>query len=296
MLCPVCSHNQYSKILTVKDFTVSAENFEVVECASCGFRFTAHPPAPDQIGRYYQSDAYISHTDSKKGIFNTIYQLIRKQAVASKRKLVTHFSNCSTGQLLDYGCGTGAFLMEMKSAGWQVQGMEPDPGAASRAAELTSSTISHPDQLSSLPGNAFNVVTMWHVLEHVHDLHGTLDQVQRILKQDGMLIVAVPNHTSFDARHYAENWAAYDVPRHLYHFSPSSMKYLLKSNGFKLANLKPMWFDSYYVSLLSEKYKQTGLLGVVRAFLIGCISNLLALNTNAKASSIIYEIKKIKED
>lgn len=290
MLCPVCKHTEYSKLLTVKDFTVSAENFEIVECTACGFRFTAHPPAPDQIGKYYQSDAYISHTDSKKGIFNTIYQLIRKQAVASKRKLVTHHSHCNKGQLLDYGCGTGAFLMEMKSAGWQVQGMEPDPGAASRASELTSSTISHPDQLSSLPSDSFNVVTMWHVLEHVHDLHGTLDHVKRILKQDGILIVAVPNHTSYDASHYAAHWAAYDVPRHLHHFSPDSLSTLMHMHSMKITAIKPMWYDAFYVSLLSEKYK-TGSMRLIPAVFTGIISNLNAIFKKGVCSSQIYIIR-----
>jgi 2-polyprenyl-3-methyl-5-hydroxy-6-metoxy-1,4-benzoquinol methylase len=191
---------------------------------------------------------------------------------------------------LDYGCGTGAFLMEMKSAGWQVQGMEPDPGAASRAAELTSSTISHPDQLSSLPGNAFNVVTMWHVLEHVHDLHGTLDQVKRILKQDGILVVAVPNHTSYDARHYAEHWAAYDVPRHLHHFSPDSLSKLMHMHAMKVTAIKPMWYDAFYVSLLSEKYK-TGSMRLIPALFTGIISNLNAIFKKGVCSSQIYIIR-----
>lgn len=290
MLCPVCNHTEFRKLLKVKDFTVSDESFELVECVACGFRFTANPPEQDQIGRYYQSDAYISHTDSKKGIFNRIYQLIRKQAIASKRKLVIHQSHCSTGHLLDYGCGTGAFLMEMKSAGWQVQGMEPDPGAASRAAELTSSTISHPDQLSSLPGKSFNVVTMWHVLEHVHDLHGTLEQVKRILKQDGTLIVAVPNHKSFDATHYAEHWAAYDVPRHLHHFSPDSLSKLMQLHSMKVTAIKPMWYDAFYVSLLSEKYK-TGSMRLIPALLTGIVSNLNAIFKKGVCSSQIYIIR-----
>jgi 2-polyprenyl-3-methyl-5-hydroxy-6-metoxy-1,4-benzoquinol methylase len=289
MFCPVCNHKEYSKLLTVKDFTVSSENFEVVECTSCGFRYTAHPPAPDQIGRYYQSDAYISHTDSKKGLFNTIYQLIRKQAVASKRKLVACYSQRQTGQLLDYGCGTGAFLVEMKLAGWQVQGMEPDPGAASRAAELTASVIRNPDQLASLPEKAFDVVTMWHVLEHVHDLHGTLDHVKRILKQDGILIVAVPNHTSFDARHYTADWAAYDVPRHLHHFSPDSLSKLMQMHSMKVKSIKPMWYDAFYVSLLSEKYK-TGSMRLIPAVLTGIISNINAIFKKGVCSSQIYII------
>ena len=289
MFCPVCNHKEYSKMLTVKDFTVSSENFEIVECTSCGFRFTENPPPPDQIGRYYQSDAYISHTDSKKGIFNTIYQLIRKQAVQSKRKLVCHFSQRKTGTLLDYGCGTGAFLVEMKSAGWQVQGMEPDPGARSRAEALTASTIMEPDKLPTLESASVDVVTMWHVLEHVHELHETLSQVKRILKENGLLVVAVPNHMSHDARHYAEHWAAYDVPRHLHHFSPASITHLMKMHGLQVREVLPMWYDAFYVSLLSEKYK-TGNMRLIPAVWTGFISNLKALFNKGVCSSQIYII------
>lgn len=291
MFCPVCNQKEYSKMLTVKDFTVSSEDFEIVECASCGFRFTAHPPAPDQIGRYYQSDAYISHTDSKKGIFNTIYQLIRKQAVQSKRKMVCHFSQRKTGMLLDYGCGTGAFLVEMKSTGWQVQGMEPDPGARSRAEDLTASNIMEPDKLSTLDSASVDVVTMWHVLEHVHALHDTLSQVKRILKENGLLVVAVPNHMSHDARHYGEHWAAYDVPRHLHHFSPSSITHLMKMHGLQVRKVLPMWYDAFYVSLLSEQYK-TGSMRLIPAVLTGLISNFKALFNKGVCSSQIYIISQ----
>lgn len=291
MSCPVCNHNESSKMLTVKDFTVSLEDFEIVECVSCGFRFTAHPPAVHQIGRYYQSDAYISHTDSKKGIFNTIYQLIRKQAVKSKRKLVCHFSQRKTGNILDYGCGTGAFLAEMKSAGWQVQGMEPDPGARSRAEDLTASTIMDPDMLPTIETASVDVITMWHVLEHVHALHDTLSQVKRILKENGLLVVAVPNHLSHDARHYAQHWAAYDVPRHLHHFSPLSITQLMKIHGLQVREVLPLWYDAFYVSLLSEKYK-TGSMRLIPAILTGLISNLKALFNKGVCSSQIYIISK----
>ena len=174
--------------------------------------------------------------------------------------------------------------------------LEPDASSREIALKNYGINLMPSSELDNLPVNSFDVITLWHVLEHVHDLKIYINTFRKLLKHNGRLIIAVPNHTSYDAQFYKNYWAAYDVPRHLYHFSPSSMKYLMKSNGFILANLKPMWFDSFYVSLLSEKYKKTGLLGIARAFLIGGISNLLALNSNAKASSIIYEIKKTKED
>lgn len=289
MFCPVCKHPDFSNKLTVKDYTVSGEPFDLVECTACGFRFTQNPPSQDQIGRYYQSETYISHTDSKKGIFNIIYQLIRKQAVKSKRSLVCHFSQRKTGKLLDYGCGTGAFLLEMKSAAWEVQGMEPDPGARSRAEALTASNIMEPEKLAALDSASVDVVTMWHVLEHVHDLHETLSQVKRILNENGLLVVAVPNHMSHDASHYAENWAAYDVPRHLYHFSPASITHLMKMHGLEVREVLPMWYDAFYVSLLSEKYK-TGSMRLMPAVWTGMMSNLKALFNKGVCSSQIYII------
>lgn len=289
MFCPVCKHPDFSNKLTVKDYTVSGETFDLVECTACGFRFTQNPPSQDQIGRYYQSETYISHTDSKKGIFNIIYQLIRKQAVKSKRSLVCHFSQRKTGKLLDYGCGTGAFLLEMKSAAWEVQGMEPDPGARSRAEALTASNIMEPEKLAALDSASVDVVTMWHVLEHVHDLHETLSQVKRILNENGLLVVAVPNHMSHDASHYAENWAAYDVPRHLYHFSPASITHLMKMHGLEVREVLPMWYDAFYVSLLSEKYK-TGSMRLMPAVWTGMMSNLKALFNKGVCSSQIYII------
>jgi len=133
---------------------------------------------------------------------------------------------------------------------------------------------------------------MWHVLEHVHALKPYLNQCLKSLKQNGRLIIAVPNYTSFDAKYYKKYWAAYDLPRHLYHFSPTSMATLLSEIGFEIVTIKPMWYDSFYVSLLSEKYKKSGKLGLMLAIIIGGISNFITLFDASKASSIIYEIKK----
>lgn len=287
MNCPLCNHDVAFAYLQVKDFTVSNKLFELVKCQSCGFVYTCNPPDNNQIGLYYQSDAYISHTDSKKGLFNKVYQSVRNFSIRHKLNLVKLYSKRSIGTILDYGCGTGSFLHYMKLNGWNVAGIEPDPTAQKKASELISQQVLNPDRLKSLESNHFDVVTLWHVLEHVHELHSTLADLKRILKKNSILIIAVPNHLSWDAIHYKEYWAAYDVPRHLYHFNPDSMHQLLERHGFSRKSVKPMWFDAFYVSLLSEKYRH-GKIRVFSALITGFISNIRAFIKPGTCSSQIF--------
>ncbi|MEY2595688.1 MAG: hypothetical protein RI965_960 [Bacteroidota bacterium] len=287
MNCPVCNHDAAFAYLQVRDYTVSNKLFELVMCQSCGFLYTNNPPDKNQIGAYYQSDAYISHTDSKKGIFNNVYQSVRNFSIRQKLNLVKKYSQRSNGNILDYGCGTGSFLHFMKLNGWHVTGIEPDASAQKKASELISQQVFNPDHLKSLESNHFDVVTLWHVLEHVHDLQSTVADLKRILKKNSMLIIAVPNHLSWDAKHYKEHWAAYDVPRHLYHFNPDSMHQLLLRHGFSRKALKPMWFDAFYVSLLSEKYRH-GKMRVISALVTGFISNMKAFIKPGTCSSQIF--------
>ena len=289
--CPSCGNADLVHVFNVEDFTVSHEKFEILECKNCTLRFTQGVPAEDQIGRYYQSEQYISHTDSNKGLFNKIYQLVRSHALRSKRNLVENFSSTKSGHMLDYGCGTGAFLNEMKLNGWNAMGIEPDAGAMDKAKALTGAEVKPPSALAELKAGSFDAITLWHVLEHVHSLHATIDKLKDALKPGGYLFVAVPNYTSYDATVYKEYWAAYDVPRHLYHFSPESMKQLMLLHGLKLKTIKPMWFDSFYVSMLSEKYKNKNA-GFVSAMITGAISNLKALFSKESCSSLIYIIQK----
>jgi len=289
--CPICGHTSKTTFPGVQDFSVSKEMFSLNTCTNCSFLFTSHPPDKLSIGKYYQSDAYISHTDGKKGFIEQVYQLVRKKTIAGKRKLVEDVVNKKQGTVLDYGCGTGAFLHEMKSFGWSIKGIEPDAGARAKAEKYTSSTLLIPDQLSILESNGFDAITMWHVLEHVHDLDWTIQHVKRLLNQSGKLFIAVPNNDAYDANYYGKFWAAYDVPRHLYHFTPATMKVLMDKHGLNIIETKPMWFDSFYVSMLSEKYK-TGKMGYIAAFFVGLISNFKALLQKGKCSSQIYIISK----
>jgi SAM-dependent methyltransferase len=279
--CPICKGTAIAPAIRVIDHSVSGETFPIFECSDCTARFTQDVPEENAIQPYYQFNDYISHTDTRKGLVNKLYHQVRKITLSSKKKLVEKFSNRSTGTLLDYGCGTGAFLNEMKQAGWHVIGLE-----------LYHLNLDTPGKLDTLPADDIDVITLWHVLEHVHTLHETMAQLKRVLNKDGLILIAVPNYTSGDAKHYQSAWAAWDVPRHLYHFSPASMEKLFALQGFQLEKTIPMWFDSFYVSMLSEKYK-TGKTSLVNAFLNGLRSNASAFNNTSLCSSLIYVGRKI---
>ena len=289
--CPVCKSRNIEYSLTAKDHTVSKENFEIWQCTNCSLRFTQDVPGADSIGKYYQSQDYISHSNTKKGIVNTLYHWVRSFTLRSKKRLIQKRTMLTTGTLLDVGAGTGAFIHTMQKAGWGVTGLEPDATARQNAKDQFSIELHTPDQLYQQPSSQFDVITMWHVLEHVHDLHGYLNTFHRILKPKGSLIIAVPNYTSYDADNYAEHWAAYDVPRHLYHFSPPSMDILAEQHGLQVVAHKPMWFDSFYVSMLSEQYRN-GYNNILTAFWNGWLSNWEAFSNVDKCSSVIYIIRK----
>ena len=254
--------------------------------------FTHDVPGENEIGRYYASEAYVSHTNSKKGLINRLYHVVRNITLKSKRSWVCAETGLSKGKLLDLGCGTGAFLAFMKKSGWDVTGLEPDPGARAQAVTLHGIEPGSPEALDTLPDGSYHAITMWHVLEHVHTLHHYMERIKMLLAPSGKIFIAVPNHTSFDASYYRQHWAAWDVPRHLYHFSPDSMEQLLSMHGLRLKRVMPMWYDSFYVSLLSEKYMKRPL-GPMRALLIGGISNLSALFSRKKCSSVVYVAERI---
>lgn len=288
--CPVCDSPGINKVITATDHTVSGELFEIWQCANCSLRFTQDIPEPEKIGRYYKSENYISHTETNKGIVNWLYLQVRKFTLSGKRKLIEKITGIKKGWLLDIGAGTGAFVSYMSAAGWRTEGLEPDDSAIKRAAAAYGVQLKPSSELFNLAPAMYDAITMWHVLEHVHDLHGYVEQLKKLVKPSGKIFIAVPNYTSFDADHYGASWAAYDVPRHLYHFSPASMKTLMEEHDLKITSIHPMWFDSYYVSLLSEKYR-SGSSSLIKGFWSGFRSNNRAFSNNRKASSLIYVIQ-----
>jgi 2-polyprenyl-3-methyl-5-hydroxy-6-metoxy-1,4-benzoquinol methylase len=290
--CPACGAASISEVLQCKDFTVSGEQFDIWECGHCSLRFTQQVPSADSIAPYYKSDTYISHTDTSKGLINKIYKLVRRYTLGRKRLYVQQTTQKIHGLLLDVGSGTGAFLNEMKQAGWKVLGVEPDPSARAKAQELYQIQPRPSEALFDLMPGLYDAISMWHVLEHVHDLQGYMKQLKQLLTPAGKLFIAVPNYTSADAQHYGTHWAAYDVPRHLYHFSPKSMEMLAAKHGFKLLKYKPMWADPFYIAMLSEQHK-TGKINYITALWQGARSAWKTVFQRDKCSSLIYVLEPI---
>lgn len=288
--CPLCGSDKISHALNAVDYTVSESSFEIWHCAHCTGRFTQNIPDESEIGAFYKSEEYISHTETKEGLINRLYHSARKITLRSKQNWVKSAAKLKEGSLLDIGAGTGAFAHFMQQTGWQVTCIEPDEGARANAETLYKLKALPPEAFFGLEPAQFDVVTMWHVMEHVHNLHGYVEQIKKVLKPGGALLIAVPNYTSKDAQHYGEHWAAYDVPRHLYHFSPTAMQNMLQAHGVTVVKKHPMVFDSFYVSLLSEKYK-TGGGGLLKGFWNGFTSYRKALRNVDVCSSIVYECK-----
>ena len=250
---------------------------------------TSPQPKIEDLGKYYESEKYISHTDSKQSFFDKIYQRVKKYAVSRKVKLINGLvdSNSATKFLLDVGCGTGDFLVGAKKREWKIRGVEPNENARQITESKTSQKIVK--DISELNSDQYDVITLWHVLEHIPNLTEYISQLKLLLKPKGTLLIAVPNYKSYDAKRYGKFWAAYDVPRHLWHFSKRSIKGLFEKEKMEVVKIHPMLFDSFYVSLLSEKYK-TGKQNPIKAFFVGLYSNILAVRSK-EHSSQIYVIK-----
>lgn len=267
-----------------KDYSVSKEAFDLHHNPEFDMLLTFPKPSLENLPRYYESEDYISHTDGKRSLFEKMYHFIKGIALRKKIKLINSISD--KGSLLDIGAGTGDFLSAAKNNHWKVTGIEPNLKAKSIALKKG---VSFEDDLLSLEDNSFDVITMWHVLEHVPNLEEYISELKRLVKSNGTIIIAVPNYKSFDAKYYQEFWAAYDAPRHLWHFSKTAIEKLFAKQSLKLIDVLPMKFDSYYVSLLSEKYK-TGKMNFLKAVWIGWKSNRYG-KTKKEYSSHIYILK-----
>lgn len=284
--CPICGGQTFEPFLRCKDFTTTHEEFDLQYCRSCSFLVTNPRPNESGISIYYQSNSYTSHNAKPQGTLDVIYFIARKLSLQWKQTLIKKHK-AAGHHLLDYGCGTGEFLKTCLSD-WSCHGIEPSEQARQIAEKQTGLKISTHHE--NLIGQKFDVITLWHVLEHIHNLVKVLADLKKMLKNDGVLLIAVPNHKSNDAVYYKEYWAGYDVPRHLWHFSKSTMEQLLQNNGLKIKSIVPMKLDSFYVSLLSERYKAGGKASIRRllqGFCQGLVSNIKARSTN-NYSSLIY--------
>ncbi|WP_223266326.1 class I SAM-dependent methyltransferase [Gelidibacter gilvus] len=287
----VSNPSQQKSYIKVKDHSVSQESFELLYNVDLEMLETFPQPSTDKLPDYYKSDDYISHTDGKRNVFEKVYHFVKGIALKRKMKLIDSISN-NTKSLLDVGCGTGDFLQVAFESGWTITGIEPNEQARTLANKKTNDAILNSEQLFTLQSQSFDVITLWHVLEHLPDLEVHFSLFKKLLKPDGVLIIAVPNFKSYDAQLYKEFWAAYDVPRHLWHFSQESIKRLANGVQLELMKTLPMKFDAFYVSLLSEKYK-FGKINYFKGFWNGCRSNWRAGRTG-EYSSLIYVLKHQK--
>ncbi len=284
--CPVCDKNEFTDFITCQDYTVTKAVFQMVKCSNCDFVLTNPQPNKEDLGNYYLSEDYISHTGKANSIIDRLYLFLRNKSLKWKQSLLPK----SKGKLLDYGCGTGEFLSTCQLNGWLISGVEPSNIAREKANLLTNTNIKSDLEES---GEKYDAITLWHVLEHVADLKKTIVQLANSLNEKGQLFIAVPNHQSYDAKYYQHFWAGYDVPRHLWHFKQSTMHEILKKNGLTIVKTIPMKLDSFYVSMLSEKYKNKNnpLIQLIKAFFIGLVSNCKA-RKRTEYSSIIYVAQK----
>jgi 2-polyprenyl-3-methyl-5-hydroxy-6-metoxy-1,4-benzoquinol methylase len=293
--CPICSANKFTLHVKCLDYIVSRETFTIVRCLYCGFLFTNPRPDEKEIDKYYMSEKYIPHSGTNKRLINKVYGIVRKYTIKKKVQLINRLSNhkVKNKRILDIGAGTGDFLNACKKYGWSINGVEPSPIARQKAKQKFG--LYFYKDVFSLPLNEENgkhdVITMWHVLEHVHKLHQTINHIKNVIADEGILIIAVPNCNSWDSKKYGEHWAAYDLPRHLYHFVQKDIERLFSKFGFQLSKVIPMKFDSYYVSLLSEEYK-TGKQQFITGLWNGFISNINAKQNGY--SSHIYVLNRYK--
>lgn len=288
-ICPLCGSVEIEHIRPVKDHFLSQEVFELTHCTECDLLFTNPRPTRSEISQYYQSAEYISHSNKTQSITSLLYKTVRSYTLRKKYELLTKFiDNNSTVKHLDYGCGTGHFIQYTSRKGWNSYGFEPDH-TARNSSEKEVKTLIY-SNLKHISTNYYDVITLFHVLEHVHDLNQTLEHLISRLTNNGIIVLALPNHEAYDASYYQDFWAGYDVPRHLYHFNRNSVKHLAKIYGLKIAHTEPMKFDSFYVSMLSEKYKGNNA-SLIKGLKTGLISNKSALKTK-DFSSIIYILRK----
>lgn len=283
----------------VKDHSSSGEVFQIWENKSSGIKFTHPAPSPETIGSYYEMDEYLSHDSQGESTFATVYRYARNITLKWKFRLIKNRLPVAAVRLLDFGAGTGDFasFVRKQKPGWQVKAIETDPGAAEQIAQKDAKISVYP-KLDSFPkSEKFGVITAWHALEHVHRPDQILEQFHKRLFEYGVLIIAVPNSNSFDARHYASDWAGYDVPRHLFHFTPEAFTRLAESKGFRVVEKKRMLLDAFYVSLLSESYRgNNGLKAFTKASLVGLWSNMLCLVNAGRCSSVTYILRKNDTD
>lgn len=293
--CPLCGSVHLNHFLTCTDCYATGEKFNILVCNECGFKMTQDVPVEAEIGKYYESPDYISHTDTHHGLMNRIYHWVRSYMLQKKARLVEKACGLKQGRILDIGCGTGYFIHTMKQRGWEVHAIEKSADARAFALKQFGIEVQDDSHMDCFQDGSFQAITLWHVMEHIENLPHLWSLLKRQLHDNGCLIVAVPNCSSADAQKYQSLWGAYDVPRHLWHFTPDTMQKMAAQHGFQLCESHPMPFDAFYVSMLSEKYKGNSLY-FLKGLWSGSICWLQSLANKHRSSSIIYVFRKNRQE
>jgi 2-polyprenyl-3-methyl-5-hydroxy-6-metoxy-1,4-benzoquinol methylase len=290
-VCPLCSSPEISHFLSSTDHLVSKKTFEIYKCEKCGFAFTQDYPEASEAGYYYESDDYISHSDSNKRITDKAYKVVRRIMLHIKKVIIEKTTALSAGSILDIGSGTGHFLNKMKKSGWDIRGVEVNARAREYAAsEFKIETIS-PESMGTLLPDSFDCITLWHVLEHIYDPYNIMKDIGRLLRPRGVCLIALPNNLSFDSRHYDRDWAAYDVPRHLWHFNRLTFSFFAGKNKFTISRYANLPFDVFYISILSEKNRGSDL-PVLTGAIKGLWFSVSSFFDRSGRSSVIYVLRK----
>jgi 2-polyprenyl-3-methyl-5-hydroxy-6-metoxy-1,4-benzoquinol methylase len=289
--CLVCGSDNIAFRLVCSDHLTGGGNFDIYTCKNCGFFFTHNPPSVEILEKYYDAEEYISHSDTKKGFTNILFHITRNLMFYRKRRIIAKTTGLNDGNLLDIGCGTGYFAAFMKKSGWNVTGTEVNKNARIFAREKFNLEVIDEADLTKFDHNHFDCITMWHVFEHLQDPVNYTSVILRLLKPGGVCVAAMPNCDSYDAQYYSQFWAAWDVPRHLWHFTSETFRRFSEKAGLKFSGTLTLPLDVFYISILSEKYKGSKL-----SFISGILKSLwfsiLVLFNKHKTSSLIYILRK----
>ena len=277
--------HSFTLIAKTKDYLVTGSSFEVRLDQQTQIAHTYPQPSEDELGKYYASEEYISHGNKKRSVIERVYAIAQKIMLKQKEQWLTKHSK-QNKRYLDFGCGTAALVQHLNQKNWEAYGVEPSEKA--RNFSIVKERL-YPS-LEELPQKDFDVIALWHVLEHLSDPAKSLKAFYDRLDHQGHLFLALPNFNSYDAKYYENFWAAYDVPRHLWHFSAKGIIGLCEENGFEFVESKGLGLDAFYVSYLSERH-QKNKVAFIKGMIVGCWSNLLALFTQ-EYSSKLYVFKK----
>ena len=288
--CPWCGSEKAQINLWLKDEFLTKEDFHICECLNCGLQYTMPRPSKDKIGNYYKSEEYYSHQENKKGFIPRLYETVKKINLKHKYTLAT--KGLAKGKLLDIGCGVGDFIHTAEQKKWDCMGVEPSDDAKAIARKRVKANIVNSIELEQIPDNTFDLITMWHVLEHVDDLKWQVEQLERLIKPNGRIVIAVPNYKSYDGQFYKEYWAAYDVPRHLNHFNKQVITKIFKTKKLELMKTEKLIWDAYYISFMSEQYR-IHKFPLIRGAYRGLVSNCKARRSGEWSSMVyVFEAQK----